>query len=234
MALPAVESRRSCHNTCSVLILVPSSSSPSHAGEIVTRCEQPLLCDSPFLRAYGALLPTPPLGLAIFPCSIRSSANPLTCSLLLASLVARRLAAISLAARVSSELSSQLGGTVGYAVRGDTKQSATTQVLFMTYGVLLRMLTSSSSPLPCTHLLLDEVHERSSDLDLVLLSLKNSSSSSPSFKTVLMSATVDASMFTGYLPSLNCVNVPGRTFPVERFYLEHAIGKSVHLLAARS
>ena len=136
----------------------------------------------------------------------------------------RRLAAISLASRVSNELgSSQLGGTVGYAVRGDTKQSLSTQVLFITYGVLLRMLTSSSSPLRCTHLLLDEVHERSADLDLVLLSLKKQSTSSSSFKTVLMSATVDPSMFSSYLPTLNTVSVPGRTFPVERYYLEHAI-----------
>ena len=144
--------------------------------------------------------------------------NP-SCNMIVAQ--PRRLAAISLAARVSSELNSSLGTAVGYAVRGDTMTSSSTRITFVTYGLLLRMLTAR--PLSCTHLLLDEVHERSADLDLILLALKKASSVPPCFKTILMSATVDPKLFLDYLPTLNTVSVPGRAFPVDRFYLEHAL-----------
>ncbi|GMI05303.1 hypothetical protein TrLO_g4100 [Triparma laevis f. longispina] len=89
------------------------------------------------------------------------------------------------------------------------------------------MLSSSpaspNTPL-CTHLVLDEVHERSADLDLILLHLKTNPTSVPNPpKIILMSATVSEETFTSYFPNLTTVRIPGRTFPVTKFYLEHAI-----------
>jgi len=142
----------------------------------------------------------------------------------------RRLAATSIAQRVSTELSSNLGETVGYAIRGDQKTSSSTRCTFVTYGVLTRMLASSSK-LSCTHLVLDEVHERSADLDLILLFLKQLKNPP---KLILMSATVDATLFTSYFPALTTVTVPGRTFPVTRYYLEHAIAHANYITSPAS
>ncbi|GMH51556.1 hypothetical protein TrST_g317 [Triparma strigata] len=143
----------------------------------------------------------------------------------------RRLAATSIASRVSSELSSPVGGLVGYSIRGDTRKGRDTRCLFVTYGVLIRMLASDSAAALCTHLVLDEVHERSADLDLILLHLKTSKDRP---KIILMSATVDERVFSSYLPELTVVTVPGRTFPVERQYLEHALAHTNYICPLKS
>jgi len=154
----------------------------------------------------------------------------------------RRLAAVSLAQRVSQELQTKLGEEVGYIIRGENRTSDATVCTFVTYGVLLKMLldganesstttkggttTSATTVLPgVTHLVLDEVHERSSDFDLILLFLKrcNLSGNGRKLSVTLMSATVDPASFESYLPGLKLVSVEGRSFPVTRHYLEDAM-----------
>ncbi|KIW05749.1 uncharacterized protein PV09_03605 [Verruconis gallopava] len=141
----------------------------------------------------------------------------------------RRISAISLAQRVSEEMGELPGdvGTarslVGYAVRLESKVSAHTRLVYATVGVVLRMLESSRSLDDITHLIIDEVHERSIDTDFLLIVLKSLMIRRPELKVILMSATVDATRFSQYLNNAPIINVPGRTFPVQTKFLEDAI-----------
>ena len=71
----------------------------------------------------------------------------------------RRLSAISVAERVSAERLDD--GSVGYAIRGESKQNKRTKLLFCTTGVVLRRLSSGDSLQGVTHVVVDEVHRYS-------------------------------------------------------------------------
>jgi ATP-dependent RNA helicase DHX57 len=72
----------------------------------------------------------------------------------------RRISAISLAERVAKELNDEIGNLVGYSIRGESKQTAETKILFCTTGVLLRMIQSDAKLKSISHIIVDEVHER--------------------------------------------------------------------------
>ncbi|KAL1596221.1 hypothetical protein SLS59_007920 [Nothophoma quercina] len=141
----------------------------------------------------------------------------------------RRISAISLAQRVSEELGegrNDLGSMrslVGYAIRLESKTSAQTRLVYATVGVVLRMLEGPKGLGEVTHLVIDEVHERSIDTDFLLIILRTLMDRRPGLKVILMSATVDAARFSRYLNDAPILNVPGRTFPVHTQYLEDAI-----------
>jgi ATP-dependent RNA helicase DHX57 len=147
----------------------------------------------------------------------------------------RRVAAISLADRVSSERGSSVGDEVGYIIRGESKVSARTKITFMTTGVLLRRLSSSTSVAQSdmldaladiTHIFVDEVHERSLDTDFLLALLRDVMKSRKDLKVVLMSATLEASLFSDYFGGsgkVGEVHIPGRTFPVTDVFLDEIV-----------
>ena len=141
----------------------------------------------------------------------------------------RRISAISLARRVSEELGEKRNdvGTsrslVGYAIRLESKLTPDTKVVYATTGVVMRMLEGSNDLREITHLILDEVHERSIDSDFLLIVLRKLLLRRPNLKVVLMSATVNASKFSNYFGGVPILDVPGRTFPVETKYLEDAL-----------
>ena len=141
----------------------------------------------------------------------------------------RRISAITLAKRVSEELGEvrvEIGSSlsmVGYAIRLETKVSTSTRITFGTTGVLLRMLESSHQLDHITHLILDEIHERTMDLDLLFIVIKRMLVRRPSLKIILMSATVQAAKFVQYFEGAQALQIPGRTFPVEVRYLEDAV-----------
>jgi ATP-dependent RNA helicase DHX29 len=141
----------------------------------------------------------------------------------------RRISAISLARRVSEELGEGRGdlGTprslVGYSIRLEANTSRETRLVFATTGIVMRMLEGSNDLKEITHLVLDEVHERSIDSDFLLIVLKKLLTKRKDLKVVLMSATVDAERFSKYLGGAPVLNVPGRTFPVQVKYLEDAV-----------
>lgn len=82
----------------------------------------------------------------------------------------RRLAATGVASRVANERGDAQPGreSVGYVVRGDAAICTSTRLLFCTTGVLLRQLQSESALACVTHIVVDEVHERGLDTDVLL------------------------------------------------------------------
>jgi ATP-dependent RNA helicase DHX29 len=141
----------------------------------------------------------------------------------------RRISAISLARRVSEELGERkndLGTSrslVGYAIRLESNTCKETRLIYATTGIVMRMLEGSNDLKDITHIVLDEVHERTIDSDFLLIVLKKLMTRRPDLKVVLMSATVDAQRFSKYLDGAPVLNVPGRTFPVQVKFLEDAV-----------
>ena len=141
----------------------------------------------------------------------------------------RRISATSLARRVCEELGERKGdlGTsqslVGYAIRLENKISTQTRLVYATTGIVMRMLERSGDLGNITHLVLDEVHERTIDSDFLLIILRKLMARRPALRVILMSATVNAKRFSDYLEGAPILNVPGRTYPVETRYLEDAI-----------
>jgi ATP-dependent RNA helicase DHX29 len=148
----------------------------------------------------------------------------------------RRISAISLARRVSEELGERkndLGTSrslVGYAIRLESNTSKETRLVYATTGIVMRMLEGSNDLKEVTHIVLDEVHERTIDSDFLLIILRKLIVRRPDLKVVLMSATVDAERFSKYLDGAPVLQVPGRTFPVTSMFLEDAIEMSGYSL----
>ncbi|KAI3342568.1 ATP dependent RNA helicase [Ustulina deusta] len=149
----------------------------------------------------------------------------------------RRISAISLARRVSEELGEGRGdlGTarslVGYSIRLESNTSKETRLIYATTGIVMRMLEGSNELREITHLVLDEVHERTIDSDFLLIVLKKLLEKRKDLKVILMSATVDAERFSNYLGRAPVLNVPGRTFPVQVKYLEDALEATGYTLS---
>ncbi|KAL6302192.1 P-loop containing nucleoside triphosphate hydrolase protein [Sparassis latifolia] len=148
----------------------------------------------------------------------------------------RRISAISLAQRVSRELGEvpgavgTLGSIVGYSIRLESNITSRTRLAFVTNGIALRMLEGGSGQGgqgtafdEITHIIIDEVHERTIESDFLLIVLKSLLRERPNLKVVLMSATVDADKISDYFGGCPILYVPGRTFPVDVRYLEDAV-----------
>lgn len=130
----------------------------------------------------------------------------------------RRVAAMSVAARVAEEMDVVIGQEVGYSIRFEDCSSPKTLLKYMTDGMLLR--EAMSDPLLENYgvVLLDEAHERTLATDILMGVLKQVVTQRPDLKIVVMSATLDAGKFQNYFDHAPLMNVPGRTHPVEIFY----------------
>ncbi|MBE3110992.1 MAG: DEAD/DEAH box helicase, partial [Acidobacteria bacterium] len=148
----------------------------------------------------------------------------------------RRISALGLADRVSDERCIRVGEEVGYAIRGESRRGPQTRITFVTTGVLLRRLQVSggriedviASLADVSHVVVDEVHERSLDTDFLLTLIREVlRSRKDALKLVLMSATLDAASFVNYFSaeglSVGTVEIEGRTFPVEDYYLDDIV-----------
>ena len=144
----------------------------------------------------------------------------------------RRISALGLADRVSDERCSIVGDEVGYAIRGESRQKpGITKITFVTTGVLLRRLQTSGGSsddivaalADVSHVIVDEVHERSLDTDFLLILLRKVLMQRKDLKVILMSATLDAGVFERYFSrdsSVGRIEIEGRTFPVDDYYLD--------------
>ena len=91
----------------------------------------------------------------------------------------RRISAMSVAKRVADERGERLGGTVGYSIRLESKCCAATTLLFCTTGILLRRLEEDSTLQGTTHVIVDEVHERSIESDFLLMARRHTRTLAP-------------------------------------------------------
>lgn len=142
----------------------------------------------------------------------------------------RRISAISLANRVSQELggnppSARSHELVGYSVRLDSKCTPLTPLTYVTTGTFLRLLEVGNEIESVTHLIIDEVHERSIDSDLLLIHVLHLLKQHPHLKIIIMSATLNAEKFQLYFEGSNLITIPGKTYPVHRFYLEDILSQ---------
>ncbi|XP_056132133.1 putative ATP-dependent RNA helicase DHX57 [Lampris incognitus] len=138
----------------------------------------------------------------------------------------RRISAISVAQRVAQERVERLGNSVGYQIRLETVRSSATRLLYCTTGVLLRRLEGEADLKGVSHVIVDEVHERTEESDFLLLVLKDLMVQRPDLKIILMSATLNAELFSDYFYNCHTIHIPGHTFPVDQFFLEDAIDKT--------
>lgn len=141
----------------------------------------------------------------------------------------RRIAAISVAERVADERCEPSPGSdgslVGYQVRLDSARNERTKLLFCTTGILLRKIAGDKNLTGVTHVIVDEVHERSLLGDFLLIVLKDllekqSAHDTPKLKVILMSATVDSNLFSRYFGDCPVITAEGRTHPVTTYFLE--------------
>ncbi|KDP36104.1 hypothetical protein JCGZ_08748 [Jatropha curcas] len=146
----------------------------------------------------------------------------------------RRISAISIAARISSERGENLGQTVGYHIRLEEKRSAETRLLFCTTGVLLRQLIQDPELTGVTHLLVDEIHERGMNEDFLLIILRDLLPRRPDLRLILMSATINAGLFSKYFGNAPTIHILGFTFPVTELFLEDILEKSRYKIQSES
>ncbi len=111
----------------------------------------------------------------------------------------RRVAARSAARRLAALDGTRLGGRVGYTVRGESKISNDTMVEFVTPGILLRRLLADPGLEAIHAVVLDEVHERGLETDLLLGMLAEVRELRDDLTLVAMSATLDAPRFAALL-----------------------------------
>lgn len=129
----------------------------------------------------------------------------------------RRIAARAVAARISDECETELGGEIGYAVRFDDRTSASTVVKLMTDGLLLAEINSDPRLTAYDTIIIDEAHERSLAIDFLLGYLKRLLPDRPDLKLVITSATIDVDRFATMFDA-PVIEVSGRTYPVELRY----------------
>uniref|UniRef100_A0A3Q3FX65 ATP-dependent RNA helicase DHX29 n=1 Tax=Kryptolebias marmoratus TaxID=37003 RepID=A0A3Q3FX65_KRYMA len=147
----------------------------------------------------------------------------------------RRISAMSLACRVSQELGSDDGpgsksSLCGYQIRMENQSGDWTRLLYCTTGVLLRKLQHDRHLGSLTHIIVDEVHERSVQSDFLLTILKDVVMKRSDLQLILMSATVDCQKFSSYFNRCPVITVPGRTFPVEVSHLEDIVEETGYIL----
>lgn len=130
----------------------------------------------------------------------------------------RRVAAMSVAARVAEEMGVKLGNEVGYAIRFEDQTSDKTVLKYMTDGMLLRELLTEPDLAGYSALMIDEAHERTVATDIACGLLKDIAKARPDIKLLISSATMDAQKFQKYFDDAPIFNIPGRRYPVDVFY----------------
>ncbi|EER03888.1 ATP-dependent RNA helicase, putative [Perkinsus marinus ATCC 50983] len=141
----------------------------------------------------------------------------------------RQVAAISVAQRVRTERKWDSTGPVGYSVRNNTSLPSSVDsgsILYCTEGTLLARMSENPLLSGVSHLILDEVHERTKEMDVLLTLVKTSLLKDTGIKVILMSATANVRQFMSYFghkliqKEVNLVAIPDTNYEVKDYYLE--------------
>lgn len=130
----------------------------------------------------------------------------------------RRVAALSIAKRVSEELNVAYGQEVGCKIRFNDKTSPKTRIKFMTDGMLLAEIQSDPLMNEYDTVIVDEAHERSLNIDFLLGHLNQLRKRRPDLKVIITSATIDTEKFSEAFDRAPIVEVSGRVYPVDIIY----------------
>ncbi|KAH8261901.1 hypothetical protein KR038_004474 [Drosophila bunnanda] len=136
----------------------------------------------------------------------------------------RRISAITIAEWVSYERCESLGSSVGYQIRLESRKPRDRgSITYCTTGVLLQQLQSDPLMHNLSVLILDEIHERSVETDLLMGLLKVILPHRPELRVILMSATVREQDFCDYFGNCPMFRIEGVMFPVRMLYLEDVL-----------
>ncbi|OLY85089.1 ATP-dependent RNA helicase DHX29 [Smittium mucronatum] len=153
----------------------------------------------------------------------------------------RRLSAVSISKRVGQELGEpsyvNVGdpkSLVGYHIGLEPKVSDSNIILFCTTGILIQRLASNPDLLGVSVIIIDEVQERTVETDFLLIVLRKILQRRKDLHLILMSATIDTSLFSRYFDDCPIIRIPGRTFPVDSFYLEDVVLETAYSIDQES
>ncbi|XP_075058122.1 ATP-dependent DNA/RNA helicase DHX36 [Mixophyes fleayi] len=138
----------------------------------------------------------------------------------------RRISAISVAERVAAERAEPCGRgySTGYQIRLESqlprKQGS---ILYCTTGIVLQWLQSDQQLANVSHIVIDEIHERNLQSDVLMAIVKDLVKSRSDLKVILMSATLNAEKFSQYFDRCPMLHIPGFTYPVKEYLLEDII-----------
>ncbi|CAG9863343.1 unnamed protein product [Phyllotreta striolata] len=130
----------------------------------------------------------------------------------------RRVAAMSVAARVAQEMDVKLGNEVGYAIRFEDCTSERTVIKYMTDGTLHREFLSEPDLQSYSVMIIDEAHERTLHTDILFGLVKDIARFRPDLKLLISSATLDVTKFSEFFDDAPVYQIPGRRFPVDIYY----------------
>ena len=130
----------------------------------------------------------------------------------------RRVAAMSVSARVAEEMGKKLGNEVGYSIRFEDCTSERTKLKYMTDGMLLREFLLDPSLETYSVIIIDEAHERTLHTDILFGLLKDITRFRSDLKLLISSATLDASKFSEFFDDAPIFRIPGRRYPVHIYY----------------
>ena len=130
----------------------------------------------------------------------------------------RRIAARAIATRIAAERGERLGETVGYHTRFEQCRTATTRLKVMTDGILLQEIRHDPALRAYDVVIIDEVHERSLNVDLLIGYLRTVLMRRRDLRVILMSATLEAERCREFFGEAAIIEVPGRVYPVDIRY----------------
>jgi len=140
----------------------------------------------------------------------------------------RRVAAMSVAARVAEEMGTKVGYEVGYSIRFEDCTSDKTVLKYMTDGMLLREFLTEPDLAGYAALIIDEAHERTLSTDILFALVKDIARFRPELRLLISSATMDANKFSEYFDEAPIFYVPGRRYPVDIHYTPQPEANYLH------